>query len=163
MGYTTDFWGEVTISPPLNEDEAAFLRKFNETRRMNRAKGPYFVGGTGMLGQGSDSDIISYNDPPAGQPGLWCQWVPTDGGDGLEWDGSEKFYHATDWMKYIIDHFLKPGADASHSHDPQFANFTFNHTVNGVIDAQGEDPDDRWQLHVVENYVTTKQAVISFE
>jgi hypothetical protein len=31
--------------------------------------------------------------------------------------------------------------------------FTFDHVVNGTIDAQGDDPDDRWQLVVVDNEV----------
>ena len=72
MGYTTDFEGAVTVVPPLNEHEIAYLRRFADTRRM----------------------------------------------------------------------------------DPEFARFTFDHTVNGTIEAQGEDPDDAWTLTVTENVVT---------
>jgi hypothetical protein len=146
MGYTTEFWGEVMIDPPLNEAEAEYLRKFANTRRMYRKKGPYFVDGSGDFGQGHDPDIIDFNNPDPSQPGLWCQWVPTPSRDALEWDGGEKFYDSVEWMQYIINHFLKPGAFASRSGDPQFTEFTFDHTLNGVIDAQGEDPEDRWKL-----------------
>ena len=71
MGYTTDFTGSIAISPPLNAEEIAYLHKFNETRRMDRKNGPYFVDGTGDYGQGRDPDIRDYNKAPAGQPGLW--------------------------------------------------------------------------------------------
>jgi hypothetical protein len=39
MGYTTDFDGHIQVSPPLNADEIAYLKKFNETRRMKRTSG----------------------------------------------------------------------------------------------------------------------------
>jgi hypothetical protein len=44
MGYTTEFDGSVSISPPLNAHEIAYSRKFTASRRMGRALGPYFVG-----------------------------------------------------------------------------------------------------------------------
>ena len=37
MGYTTEFDGSVSISPPLNAHEIAYLRKFAASRRMDRA------------------------------------------------------------------------------------------------------------------------------
>jgi hypothetical protein len=48
MGYTTDFWGYVEIKPHLNDSEMEYLKKFSETRRMKRERGPYFVDGSGM-------------------------------------------------------------------------------------------------------------------
>ena len=127
MGYTTEFEGSVSISPPLNAHEIAYLRKFAASRRMDRARGPYFVDGSGPFGQGHDNDIRDVNKPPAGQPGLWCRWE--------------------EWMTYLIDLFLKPGAMlASELANPvpgrhypaQFRHFTFDHELNGVIDAQGK-------------------------
>jgi hypothetical protein len=175
MGYTTDFYGGVSVTPPLNEAERAYLRKFAETRRMDRERGPYFVDGTGDFGQGSDADIRNFNSPPEGQPGLWCQWVPTDDGAAIEWDEGEKFYESDAWMAYIIDHFLKSGAEAQkqilraerlNARVPeldQFAGFTFDHVVNGVIEAQGEDPDDKWRLVVEDNNVRAQHAKIVWE
>jgi hypothetical protein len=158
MGYTTDFEGQVDISPPLNAEEREFLTKFSDTRRMNRQKGPYFVDATGFAGQDPMPDILNYNSPPEGQPGLWCQWTPTEDGSALEWDGGEKFYESAEWMRYLIDHFLKPGAIAK-SHLPFLQT---NHTVNGVIRAQGEDADDRWELVVENNRVTTRALASSY-
>ena len=96
-----------------------------------------------------------------GQPSLWCQWVPVKDDDGntvIEWDGGEKFYSSPEWMKYIIDHFLKPGAFAK----DQLPFLQANHICNGMIDAQGEDAEDRWRLHVRDNVVTTQDGYVSF-
>lgn len=54
--------------------------------------------------------VLDYNQPPKGQPGLWCQWTPTADYAGLEWNGVEKFYHYEDWLQYAIDTFLIPWA-----------------------------------------------------
>lgn len=168
MGYTTEFYGEVTVDPPLNDAEVAYLVKFNESRRMKRGKGPYFVEGTGYMGQDEDADVEEYNYPPDGQPGLWCHWRPSSDGTKIAWDGGEKFYFAAEWMEYIIGHFLKQAApdatrqfnrDAEAAGNP-FDGFTFDHMVNGVIEAQGEEPDDKWRLVVEDNEVRVTRAQV---
>lgn len=151
MGYQTKFTGRVHITPPLNPQEIAYLTKFSETRRMAREAGPYFVYGTGDAGQNRDADIQNYNSPPPGQPSLWCGWEPTEDGTAIEWDRREKFYRSTEWMRYLIEHFLKAGAHAEGQ--PGFEDFTFDHTVAGVIHAEGEAQDDVWDLVVWDNHV----------
>ena len=158
MGYTTKFTGRVTVTPPLNQAEISYLRQFAQSRRMNRSKGPYFVKGSGFRGQESDDDVIDYDEPDPSQPGLWCQWVPTVDGTAIEWDGGEKFYNGAEWMACLIDHFLRPGAHAVGSvADRRLRSFTFDHTVNGVIHAQGGEPDDTWRIEVHDNVVTTHE------
>jgi hypothetical protein len=159
MGYTTEFSGSVSINPPLNEAEIAFLNKFAEVRHMDRIKGPYFVDGSDSFGQGHDGDIRDYNRPGIGQPGLWCQWIPTEDGTEIEWDGGEKFYEATAWMEYIIDHFLSPTAVAK----DKLPFLQANHTVNGEIDADGEDSGDVWKLVVKNNKVTEKRGRVVYD
>lgn len=176
MGYSTDFSGSVEIEPPLNEHEIAYLRDFAKTRRMNRTGGPYFVKGEGAFGQGAGPDeVLNYNDPPEGQPGLWCQWAVADDGSYIEWDHGEKFYNSAEWMAYLIDHFLRPGAKASMdlvapvateeavAADERFTNFTFDHTLNGEIEAQGEDPSDRWLLIVENNKVKVANGTFTYD
>ncbi len=51
----------------------------------------------------------------------------------LQCDGLEKFYGPAEWMRYVIDHFLRPGAIASGSGVPCFDGFTFDHSCNGVV------------------------------
>jgi hypothetical protein len=80
---------------------------------------------------------------------------------------AEKFYNSEERMTYLIDLFLKPDAMlASELANPvpgrhysaEFRHFTFDHELNGVIDAQGEDDDDRWRLVVTGNTVTSVRA-----
>jgi hypothetical protein len=91
-------------------------------------------------------------------PGYWCNWEPIeqfrfDGtahrkeyGAAIAWNNAEKFYSSAEWMKYIIDKFLAPKG----------------YVLNGVIEAQGEDPEDRWRLLVEDNTVLTQQATVEF-
>lgn len=159
MGYTTDFDGHINVSPPLNANEIAYLKKFNETRRMKRTKGPYYVQGTGCYGQGHDDDIINHNDS-GDQPGLWCKWTPTEDGTAIEWDQCEKFYDSVEWMQYLIDHFLKPDALAKTQTIDGKTFFTFqDHTLQGAIEAQGEAEDDHWYLVVRNNVAETRKTL----
>ncbi len=156
MGYTTEFEGKIAVEPPLSAEEIAYLKLFANTRRMDRTLGPYFVEGSGFHGQGDDSDILNSNKPPEGQPGLWCQWEPSEDGTAIEWDGSEKFYNSEQWMKYLIDHFLKPNCLAK----SELPFLQANHVLNGVIGAQGEEDDDVWRLVVEDNRVFREDATI---
>ena len=168
MGYTTDFSGSFSLNTPLTDAHAAYLRTFAETRRMERKQtiastlpdpirkavglpigkqGAYFVGGGGDFGQGIDASVINSNDAPFGQPGLWCQWVPTQDNNGIEWDGGEKFYHYVEWLSYIIEHFLMP----------------WGYVLNGEVEWFGEDHSDRGKIVVANNVVSTKTAKIVWE
>lgn len=163
MGYTTDFEGSVAIEPPLNEHEIKYLQDLAGSRRMHRTLGPYYAEQGDDFGQRRDRDILDYNRPDPTQPGLWLQWAPSEDGTALAWDGGEKFYYSPEWMAYVIDTFLKPGATVSQELlDPKpgwfypeaFKEFTFDHVLNGTIIAEGEDDDDRWDLVVEDNAVT---------
>lgn len=87
MGYSTHYEGQIEITPPLNHEEVEFINKFKDTRRMHRKNGPYYIDGSGFMGQGNDSDVINSNNPDPSQPGLWCKWEITEDGKFLEWDG----------------------------------------------------------------------------
>src|SRR4051812_17179568 len=115
MGYTTDFYGELTLDKPLTVAHAAYLTAFSERRRMRLnvavaatlpdpvreaaglplgADGAYYVGPDDERRNPHYHDpmVADYNSPPSGQPGLWCQWIPNEAGTAIEWDGGEKFY-----------------------------------------------------------------------
>jgi len=102
--------------------------------------------GTGYAGQdggfgsnGKDDSVLEYNAPPGSQPGLWCQWVPSEDGTAIEWNGAEKFYHYTEWIEYLIDNFLEP----------------LGYKVNGIVEWQGEERDDTGVIQIVDNAVIT--------
>lgn len=171
MGYTTYFQGSVKIEPPLNEHEVAYLKDFAGSRRMKRTAGPYFADPGGDFGQGSREDeVLEYNQPDDEQPGLWCQWIPSDDGTELMWDRAEKFYNSAEWMTYLIQHFLKPDARAKTEHQPLFKSeagrfkyFTFDHVCNGTIYAQGEQSDDLWKIVVTDNEVKVYDGYVIYE
>jgi len=139
---------------------------------MRRTGGPYVADPGDDRGQYGSSfgdktrqpadEILDFNEPPPGQPGLWCQWEPSDDGTLILWDMGEKFYYAPEWMLYLIDHFLRPGAHAAsqvaNPPDERLKHFTFDHVLNGEIYAQGEEPDDRWILVVNDNKVFVREA-----
>jgi hypothetical protein len=163
MGYTTDFEGRFNLDKPLTKAHAAYLKLFTETRRMRRNvkkltkllesgelsdsvrvatglplgnEGEFFTGGVGDWGQGNDDSVMDHNYPPSTQPGLWCDWAPTEDRTGIEWNGTEKFYHYTEWLDYIVQNFLEP----------------WGYVLNGSVRWQGEEDSDIGTL-VVENNV----------
>ena len=62
-------------------------------------------------------------------------------------------------MQYLIDHFLKPNAIAKDA----LPFLQANHTLNGEIFAQGEEPDDVWKLVVTDNVVEYKQGRVVYD
>lgn len=160
MGYTTDFEGVLTLDKPLTEAQAEYLRKFNNTRRIKRDEGitqgledevrmaaglpvgdegGFYVGSTAPYGQDryDAPGVLDSNQPPIGQPGLWCQWTIGEKNDTIEWDQGEKFYSYHEWLFYLIEHFLKP----------------WGYVVNGSIDWEGEDSSDVGTIVVVDNVI----------
>jgi hypothetical protein len=165
MGYTTDFKGAFTVTPPLSRDHAEYLEKFSSTRRMKRnpdklnenanahvglplgEEGAYYVDGAGFAGQNMDASVVDGNWPPEGQPSLWCQWVPSEDGTKIEWDEGEKFYEYEVWIEYIVEHFLKP----------------WGYTLNGTVEWQGESSYDFGQIVFKDNEMTIFEGVKTFE
>lgn len=158
MGYTTDFWGDgFTITPEPSEDIVALINGLASTRRMKRDMSKLFPGEdvsiygtegefyynpeTTNFGQEEDVSILEYNYPPRTQPGLWLQWQYNTETKVLEWDGGEKFYNYVKWMQYLIDKILEPKG----------------YVVNGEVEWQGESPDDRGKMTVVNNQVSARQ------
>jgi len=144
MGYTTDFSGRFELNKQLSPKMAQYLKLFNETRRMQRTtdevfgvQGEFFVFGGGDFGQNHEPNIIDFNTPPSTQPGLWCQWTPSDDNMGIEWDGGEKFYYYSDWLVYLIHKVLAPNG----------------YVLNGVVTWQGEEIGDVGEIIVENNRV----------
>jgi len=142
MGYTTDFKGMFDLNKPLDHATYKFLIALNETRRMARNVEGYGVEGEfffdeSNFGQNRNSNIIDYNRPPSTQPGLWCQWRPTQNRKGIKWDEGEKFYNYIEWLQYIIDNFLKEKG----------------YILNGSVNWQGERNEDIGTIQVIENNI----------
>lgn len=166
MGYTTDFEGSFTLDRQLEPGHQNYLAQFANTRRMQRnasrteeradpvrvnvglpvgTDGAYFVGENGFGGQDHGADVTDNNRAPTGQPGLWCQWVPSDDGMAIGWDGGEKFYYYTEWLAYLIDNFLEP----------------WGYTLTGKVTWQGEESGDCGTIHVQDNQIQALNDVVS--
>ncbi len=179
MGISTTFDGSFILDHRLLPEHSAYLAKFSQTRRMKwsvellkdridpvreavglpiGSEGSYFVGGESRpIWQGGDPAIIDGNQPPAGQPDLWCHWIPTEDGTAIVQDGGDKFYSYTDWLVYLIEHFLKPWG------------YILNGSVRGESDeisawseeAQAELPCiERSEIVVKDNVVTHTFEII---
>lgn len=169
MGYTTDFTGAFACNPTLSPEHIAYLTAFSDTRRMRRdankasiipdpireqaglpigVDGGNFVGKSKetMMWHDDDSAVTDYNNPPSGQPGLWCQWVPGDKGNSIKWDGNEKFYNYTEWLEYLINQYLIP----------------WGYTLNGKVEWQGEEKDDIGIIEVKNNEVKSHKGKIVY-
>lgn len=115
MGYSTNFDGQFNFDKPLTVPQYNQLREFVRERH-----------------EGS------------GFPGLYCQWVPTADGEGLEWNGNEKFYDYVMWLEYLIENFFKP----------------WGITVSGSVRYQGQDIEDNGVIEVNNNVVELKELVL---
>jgi hypothetical protein len=80
--------------------------------------------------------------------------VPCPHGCCLVWNGHEKFYAGPAWLQYLIDHFLRRDARAATRGGSQFAGFTFNHEMNGMIVGEQDDSRELFLLSVEANEVT---------
>lgn len=151
MGYSTDFVGNLTITPSLNEAEIEYLAAFSASRRCERPGGPYVVPGNPRAETSESFPGDSYNEPAQGQPQLWCAWTTCWEGDCLAWSGTEKSYAMEQWLRYLIAHFLKPsGRAAGH---PGFEDFTFDHRVDGMVVGCRRDTKELFALSVHNNRV----------
>lgn len=153
MGYTTDFIGHVDIEPPLNDVEIEYLIAFSQSRRCRRPGGTYVVPANPRAEDPYGAPDVDSEAVPEGQPGYWCDWEPCWDGCCLSYNGNEKFYGSVSWMRYLIDHFLRPGAHASSSSDPQFEHFTFDHVLDGTVVGCRRDNKELFAIVVERNEV----------
>jgi hypothetical protein len=158
-GYTTDFLGHIEIEPPLNDAEMSYLSAFHHSRRWDRPGGPYEVPGNPFVEESPQGDIDAYNRPAPGQPQLWCQWQVCWDGCCLTFDGMEKFYAPVPWLRYLIEHFLAPTAKASLTGLRIFEQFTFNHTLDGLMIGNRRDTREMFAISVEDNVVRERVLV----
>lgn len=52
--------------------------------------------------------LMPYSVPSRRQPGLWCQWIPTEDRTAIVFDEGEKFYRYVEWLEYLVKQFLTP-------------------------------------------------------
>lgn len=176
MGYTTDFDGSLKIKRPLSQKKRDYINLLGNTRRMKRdvnvlmelykgkhghpdskptdspeviygVQGEFFAMEDNNFGQNGDKSVLDNNSPASTQPGLWCQWMITEDGKYLEWDGGEKFYNYIEWLEYLIKTFFIP----------------WGNRLDGEIRWYGEDRDDVGKIKVRNNEVFVLEGQITYE
>lgn len=102
----------------------------------------------------------AHNTVAPGQPSLWCGWQPCWDGCCLAHDGIEKFYGATGWLCYLIDHFLAPHAHAQSSSGlGWFTDFTFDHVLDGIVAGCRRDTRELYLIRVEQNVVSEQSRL----
>jgi len=160
MTYPTRYEGQLTIEPPLNNQEVKALTDFFHSRRIRTTGGPLDC----RTLDGGHQDVLDYNKPPEGQPGLYCDLEVTEAGDVLRWDRSSETGPDLDkWIVYVIDHLLKEGAEfdirerdfdlSQMSDENLLRSFTFDHGVNGHLVATTTQTGEVWKIVVRDNKV----------
>jgi len=149
MGLHTSTLGHLLVDPPLNAAEERFLRGFAETRRWDRPAGPYVVLDHPLQDDASD-DHERYNRPSRHEPGLWCGWKPCLEGCCISLR-SEVATEGELWLEYLIEHFLAPGGQAARRKG--FAEFTFDHEINGVVFVEGAETRQVFAIECITNEV----------
>lgn len=158
--YTSRYEGQLIIEPPLNRREVRALTAFFDSRRIQTQGGPL---DSRRLPQGHP-EVLSYNEPPEGQPGLRCDLEVSEDGKILRWDRQEDTGPDLDkWITYVIDHLLKPDAEfdirernfdlSGLSDEDLLRYFDFDHYVNGILDAEAM-VGDTWKIYVIDNEVS---------
>lgn len=174
MGYTTDFRGELSLTPPLTPEQLAYINAFNETRRMGRdpkvvmeyAKGEDGLPGAdktkaeevyGKYGEYYVGDnnvgVFDVNSCPGQsevfgksdcQPGLWCGWTVY-----ADDESHQTFEHDGGEKFYHYIEWLQYMIEKF---------FTpWGVLLNGEIEWRGEEWDDTGVITVVNNEVTVKE------
>lgn len=136
MHKLTKLNGDISIEPPLNKEEIEYFTKFSNTRRIDRKRGPYFVGGSNNENDNiHNDDILDFKTPPSCQPSSWCNWSVDEEGKKLFWNNDSSIENAKEWLDYIVTHFFgyEPVAKLVHSHRYGFFN---GHKLNGTITVQ---------------------------
>lgn len=153
MGYSTDFTGSFKLNKKLDAETFDLLKGLATTRRMARniagygIEGEFYTLDRNDYGQDRTPDVIDGNRPPRTQPGLWCQWTPTDDGMEIEWDGGEKFYAYTEWLVYLIDNVLAPRG----------------YKLTGTVAWRGEDSSDLGAIQVIDNKVKVHTGEVMYK
>lgn len=144
MGYSTDYFGQIEISPPASDTITKFINKFCHTRRVKRKvsqifgpEGAFYIYGNDDYQLGKDKNVIDYNSPPHQQPGVWCDLQISKDGKYLEWNGNEKTYELPSWIDYLIEFVFKPNG----------------YILNGDLEFQCEDEEYQGMVSVKNNNV----------
>ena len=129
MGYNIEFDGEFELDRELTMKDYRWLTRLNEERHDD-----------------IDGDLkyngLSWDE----QPSTYCSWCPTEDGDVITHDGSEKSSGNIFWIRHIVSYLKEKG-----------------YVVNGEVEWEGDEAGDVGKIVVENNDVIIKKAKLTFE
>ena len=96
-------------------------------------------------------------------PELWCPWTCCDEGCCLRWDRGEKPYAPDRWLTYLIDTFLRPGAELAADPAACAVGLSFDHVLTGMIVGERRETGELFALAVRDNVVRRRTLVPALE
>ncbi|MEI2778158.1 MAG: hypothetical protein V9G19_19765 [Tetrasphaera sp.] len=165
MGFSTSYLGRLDIEPRLNNAETEWLRAFRRTQRAFHPDDPYAV----PMHPSAEHRTHPLTKPAPGGGWCWpghgqtglprCDWEPCVDGCCLVWSGGEKSNTAAMELTYLVERFLRPQARASTDGRDDFAEFTFDHHVDGIIAAERGDTRELFLIVARDNVITTQVLI----
>lgn len=142
MGYPTDFIGYLHVTPPLNDSEIKLINSISRSIYLDqRASGPRALG----------EDVEAINAVKAAAPWGWSNWTACAKGCCLSYDGRDKANQMVQWLKYLMESFLVPGATAQSLAGASA--LTCDHVVNGMVVGSRRDNRELYSITVRNNTV----------
>ncbi|WP_392542459.1 hypothetical protein [Oryzobacter telluris] len=163
MGFNTEYLGHLTITPPLNDAEAEWLRGFADWQALpdgdpfalpmnpRAALSKAFADAGGVM---SSRRAIPYGVG---------HWRVCEHGDRIEWHRADKSNDAVQTLSFLVEYYLGPEARARDCGSADFAGFTFDHHLDGVIAAVRQDTEEMFLLRVQRSAITREVIVRGVE
>lgn len=159
MGYSTEYLGVLTVTPRLNPAEVQWLSGFADWGALpdgdplrlpmnpRAALAKAFADSGGAMPQ------------PEGVPYGVHDWRVCEHGDRVTWRRSAKSNDAVRTLTFLVEQYLGPHARARYSDNPDFAEFTFYHRLDGVIAGERDDTGELFLLRVSNNTIRYETVV----
>ena len=151
MGFNTEYLGHLRITPTLNRAEVEWLSGFADWGAL--PDGDPFrlpMNPRAALSKAFADAGGSMSGPRAVPYGVQ-HWRVCEHGDRISWVRSEKSNDAVQALAFLVEHYLGPEAKAKGSASPDFAAFTFDHRLDGVIAGERDDTDELFLIRVVDS------------
>ncbi len=159
MGYDTEYLGHLTVTPPLNPAEVEWLSGFADWGALPDGD-PFRLP---MNPRAELAQACADRGGALGQPRMVPtgiqDWRVCTHGDRITWQRREKSNDATAVLRFLVEHYLGPGARAKDCGREGFEEFTFDHRLDGVLAACRDDTDELFLIVVEDSVIDTETLV----
>ena len=151
MGFNTEYLGHLRITPTLNRAEVEWLSGFADWGALPDGDPFRLPMNPRATLTKAFADAGGAMSGPRDIPHGVQDWRVCEHGDRISWARSEKSNDAVQALRFLVEHYLGPDAKAKDSDNPDFAAFTFDHRLDGVIAGERNDTEELFLLRVVDS------------